>query len=233
MGFIDQIFSLVWDVSDLFYNAYIEVKSWIWPFSYLQYPLYGLYIATWSLVSPIANFGAWVDYATGRIAEVLSIGAIQGYFQTWINYATGAWNWVANSFWNVWNIVDSWWSSMRFTVRAWVDESKTYALSLLGEVTTWVASLQELWDNLEAIIPSIGEVILWFRNWWGNVTSHLTTWWNERIGDIQNLINSAFLEREPFWAGWQDFRDRVVDFFTDPLEFMWARFTNWFLGPEV
>ena len=47
-----------------------------------------------------------------------------------------------------------------------------------------------------------------------------------------SLINSAFTERETFWSGWSDFRDQVSLFFSDPLGWLEAKFTDWFLGAE-
>jgi len=65
------------------------------------------------------------------------------------------------------------------------------------------------------------------------VLSFVNTWWSGAVLQVQGLINTAFLERDSWWAGWQDWRDQVAEFFTNPLEFLLNRFTDWFLGPEA
>ena len=50
--------------------------------------------------------------------------------------------------------------------------------------------------------------------------------------DVESLINSAFTERERYWSGWQDMRDKVIEFFANPFDYLWSRFADWFLGPE-
>ena len=58
-------------------------------------------------------------------------------------------------------------------------------------------------------------------------------WWRSRVLEVAALIDTRLKESESLWAGWQDFRGTVADFFSDPLEFLLSRFTDWFLGPEV
>ncbi|GAI90757.1 unnamed protein product, partial [marine sediment metagenome] len=103
----------------------------------------------------------------------------------------------------------------------------------------WETELQELKDILDSTI------------------SYLTDWWNTEFQelrdiaeavtyfftvtlptlasklDVRDLIDSAIEELRPFIEGWQEIKDSVLEFFVDPLEWLWTRFTNWFLGPEV
>ncbi|KKK66018.1 hypothetical protein LCGC14_2968300, partial [marine sediment metagenome] len=89
----------------------------------------------------------------------------------------------------------------------------------------WLAQFETLrasWDNF------------WVTIYPGLVSfAWLTTWWNERLADVAGLIDSAFTIREGLWDGWQDVRGAVLEFFSDPLEWLWSKFTDWFLGPEV
>jgi len=52
------------------------------------------------------------------------------------------------------------------------------------------------------------------------------------MGDVLDLIDSAFTLRESLWSGWQEIRDLVFEFFNDPWAWLEERFTNWFLGGE-
>lgn len=232
MSWVDDIFSFVWDISDWFYSAYQEVKGWVWPFYYLQYPLYGLYQVFRSLLTPIAHFSDWTREVWSKVQEIFSLEQITAYFRTWIDYATAAYWWVVSAFWNVWNIVEDWWSSAKYVVLAWIDDAKLWFQALLNEANAWLAQLQADWDSIVGKIPTWDEVGAWWSNWRGNVLATITGWWVGALLDVVGLIATAFIEREGFWAGWQDFRDKVADFFTDPLEFLWTLFVDWFLGPE-
>jgi len=118
------------------------------------------------------------------------------------------------------------------TVIGWIVEAKGYAASLVAGVSGWLTNLQAAWDEFKGLIPTIDEVISWWGNWAGSVLATIDTWWDSTVLEVQGFIDSAFTEREPFWAGWQDWRDKVIEFFTDPLEWLLEKFTDWFLGPE-
>lgn len=232
MWWVDDIFSLVWDISGFFRDAYLEVQGWIWPFYLLYWPLYLIYKAVWSLLTPIAHFSDWTRDVWNKVLEIFSIEQITAHFVTWINYAINAWDWVANAFLNVWLIINAWWSEIMYIILAWIDDAKLWFQALLNQANAWLASLQSYWDSIVGKIPSWDEVATWWKDWLGNVFAALIRWGFATLLDVGSLIASAFLEREDFWAGWQDLRGNVTDFFTDPLEFLWTLFTDWFLGPE-
>ena len=71
------------------------------------------------------------------------------------------------------------------------------------------------------MIPDITEIQAWFTDWTGNVTSVINTWWTSTMWEVQELINSAFIVRESLWSGWQDLRDKVTEFFTDPEDWLY------------
>ena len=233
MFFMDWIIQRLNDASDLFYDIYREVWDWVWPFWLAAEFFWELSWLFWRLAQDCIRFNSWLSWADIRLEGIFSLWEIWEYFEKWFNWGMWAWDWVADAFLNVWNIVDDWWSSTQSTVRAWIDEAKSYAASLVANLNLMLSSLQSAWDDFKGMIPTIDEVIYWWRNWPGNVLTIVSTWWTSTMGEVQGLIDSSFIEREPFWAGWQELKDKVAEFFTDPLEFLWARFTDWFLGPEV
>lgn len=232
MWFLDQIVSWLHSARDYFYDAYETVSSWVWPFYLLSYPLYSLYRVFFNLAIYFGEFNSWVDYVAGRVANILTFSNIYSYFKTYFDAAINAWNWVANAFWNVWSVVDSWWTTTQYTVLAWIDEARNWATTLFNQASLLLASLQAAWDNFKGMIPTIDDVIYWWNNWTGNVLLTVNTWWTGALLEVSALINSAFIERESWWAGWSNFRDQVALFFADPLEFLWDRAADWFLGPE-
>ncbi|MBA7576665.1 hypothetical protein ES708_18506 [subsurface metagenome] len=50
-------------------------------------------------------------------------------------------------------------------------------------------------------------------------------WWGDRAKEVQELITSNLKE-------WLPFYDDMVDFFSDPGEFLLAKLADWFLGKE-
>ena len=141
--------------------------------------------------------------------------------------------WFLNRVAQITTIISDWWATAQETVKGWIDAAKLVLQTQLDTLGTWLTTLQEAWDNFVAMIPSLSEVINWFSDWWANVLPNLTTWWAERLADVQGLIDSAFTARDGLWSGWQELKSTAVDFFGDPVEFIWQRFADWFLGPEV
>ncbi|GAI36189.1 unnamed protein product, partial [marine sediment metagenome] len=70
-------------------------------------------------------------------------------------------------------------------------------------------------------IPDLEDVTSWFTNWWGNTLSNIIAWGALTGTQIGSLVDSAFTLRDDFWAGWQDWRDKVTEFFTDPEDWLY------------
>ena len=102
----------------------------------------------------------------------------------------------------------------------------------LEKAGEWLPSLRNDWNNFWTITwpqwtTKLDTVKANWDYFW-SITfptlvsfTWLTTWWSSRLTDIQNLINSAFLIRQSFWEGWQDWRGKVTEFFTDPEEWLY------------
>lgn len=232
MWFIDYIVEQLVDARDWLLDAYSEVSGWIFPFSYLSYPLWGLYQVFYYLVFYFGYFNDWLDWASGRLNEILSTWDIQSYFQWWLDAAANAWDWVYNAWDNIWQEVDTWWSTTKLTVQGWLDWLEIELKGLISQVDLGLTSLRHSWDNFVSKIPTIDEIIEWFKNWGGNVWSEITNWWSSTVNDVQGLIDSAFVSRESFWSGWQDVRDNVIEFFSNPLDWLASHIEDWFWGEE-
>lgn len=232
MSWIDDIFSWVWDISLWFYDAYLEVKGWVWPFYNLASPLLFLSGGFFHLLTPIAHFYDWAYDIGQKITNILSSFDIMALLRTWLDWAEWSWEWITNAWPTVTSWIDSWWSVTSWTVQTWIDTATEGLVALKDAWTNfwtitwpeWTGNLSDLragWDNFW--IVTFPELVNF--DW-------LTSWWSDRLLDLQSLINTAFLDRDSWWAGWQDWRDQVIEFFTDPLEFLLDRFTDWVLGPE-
>lgn len=233
MSFMTSIIDALDSVSDWFYKLYLEVYGWVYPFWLTADFFYQLSVLFNTLAWRFYDFSLWVSEVQGKVSLVLSWSTIWssvlGMVPNLLQLRDWFYNWVTF----VTNTVNTWWGATSLTVQAWVQSAKDMATSLFNQLNNALASLQSAWDSFKGKVPTIDAVISWWGNWWGNVLPQLGTWWNSRLLEVQGLIDSAFLTRQSLWSGWQEMRENVVEFFADPVELIWNRFTNWFLGPEV
>jgi len=232
MYFMNRIISYLNDVSDFFYDAYREVWNWVYPFYYLGYPLYSLCLAFNHLAWEFYDFADWVDYIEDIISDVITWWDIEDWFYDWKRKILDAWYWFVDRWYWFRTEVNNWWSSVQYTVQGWINTAFANAKSLIDQVSVSLTNLWSAWNNFKGKIPSLDQVLSWFGDWWGYTLSSLIAWGALKASQISTLIDSAFTIRDSLWAGWQELRDQVIEFFNDPLEYLWSRFTDWFLGPE-
>jgi len=228
MWFLSYIIEQLASARDWLLDAYYEVDGWIFPFYYLKYPLYGLYVVFYYLVYYFGDFNNWLVWAADRIDEILSEWDIWSLLSAPISWAETAYNWVNNATSNIWQTVNSWWTATSPTILGWIDAAKGYSLSLYNSLLSNLNTLQSEWDNFKADFPSLDNILLWFSNWWGNIRANLDLWWSDKLLEIQGLITSRLVEFAPFWEGWQDWRDQVAEFFSDPLQWVYDKLDEWF-----
>jgi hypothetical protein len=232
MSFMAWIIDALNDISSWFYEIYLDVYSWVWPFSLTaNLFLYLCYLFN-NLAWYFNAFSSWVSDVQGKIGNFLSWSTIWSYILSYVPNLTQIRDWFYSWWTNVQSVVASWWSATSVTVQGWINTALQYVNSV---ATAWNNFWNNLWPQLTISFNSLKSA---WDNFW-TVTfptlvsfSWLTTWWSSRLQDVQGLIGSAFTARASLWAGWQEMRDNVVNFFTDPVEFIWERFTDWFLGPE-
>lgn len=221
MTFMTWIVNGLNSISDLFYELYIDCYYVGWPLEILADWFY--YLSDWfsDLAWSFYDFSGWVSSVQAKVSEILSSGDIWTYFLWWFEAAENAWNWIWNATSHIWFEIEDWWWNTSITVQGWIDEVRSYADNLVTGVNTWLASLQSAWDAFYYKIPTIDEVITWWTNWPGHLLSVINSWWTSTMGEVQDLINSAFVIRQDFWQGWQDWRDKVTEFFTDPEDWLY------------
>ena len=210
MSFINWIIEELEDIADFFYDAYQEVRDWISPFDLLKYPLYGIYGRFRWLAEWFTDFGDWLYWAADLIDEILSWSNIKNMISSWLYGIESALDWFLS--WTIWvgQYISDWWSSILPYILAYVDNA-------IEGLEDFAASWDNFWTN---IFPNLVSF-----DW-------LDIWWQSRLLEIDALIGSWLTSFRPFWEGWQEVRAEVTDFFADPLEWLLAQFTDWFLGKE-
>lgn len=228
MWWLDQIVSYLASIRDWFLEAYYEVQSWVWPFNNLAGPLYQLYYASYYICYYFGNFNSWVTDTANRLAAILDWNTIQNYIRGWFPNLDDVISWFYNWWGNVTSAITSWWSSTQYTVQGWIASAVSFLQGQLNTLSSLLAGLQSQISELLAQLPSFNEMWSWFTDWWSNALKQIIAWGALKVGEITGLIDSAFLDREPFWEGWQDWRDQVTEFFTDPWQWFYDRLEDLF-----
>lgn len=220
MWFIDEIIERLDAVTDFFLDAYYEVKDWVFPFYYLASPLYGMYVSFYYITYYFGNFNSWLAIVDNRIDDILNESNILNLLDWWLDTVVDNWNWIRNSWFNVSVIVNDWWLNNRYIVLGWIDDAIDITESLFASLSFRLSDLQSDWDNFAGKIPSLDEVLSWFPNRWIEFSNIFNQFFNERLTDIQNLIDTAFVTRQNFWNGWQEVYINMGSFFEDPLQWV-------------
>lgn len=228
MWFLNSIVSLLWTVSQYFFHIYTTIHNWPYPFYFISYPFYSLGSVFASLYTYFGYFNNWVDYVASKVTQILTITQITSYFQGWINYATTAYYWVRNAPSNVLVFTNTWWSTTQYTVLAWIDDVRQWTSVQIYNLTIQLTNLQVAVNSLLTQLPTLNEVIAWFSDWWAKILSPLTSWWNERLLDINALLNSRMKEWFPFYDDLAGLWNDIKLFFTDPLQWLYDRLDEFF-----
>ena len=232
MSFFNWIINTLGGISGSFYDAYLEVSGWVWPFYYLANPLYWASSRFADLSWDFYYFSEWAYDVWNRVTSILSWdniwSLIKQYAGALLYELKGLWDWWTS----IWSEIGTWWSAVQYDVRGWIDTAVGGLRDIAGawsnfwnylwpQLTRGFDSLKLGWDNfMYQTLPNLVNF------------SWLTTWWNSRLGDVRELVNTAIRDAAGLAEGWQDMRSIVVTFFQDPVEFIWQRFADWFLGPE-
>ncbi|KKL06247.1 hypothetical protein LCGC14_2597960, partial [marine sediment metagenome] len=132
----------------------------------------------------------------------------------------GRWpTWVAQA-------INDWWSGTGTAVQDWIAVA---IAELEGAWEDWLYFWNITWPAWLAQFETLRAS--WDNFWTGLYPSlvsftWLTTWWTSTMGEVQDLIDSAFTVRDSLWSGWQELRDQVVEFFTDPWAWLYNRFDD-------
>lgn len=221
MWFMNWIIDRLNYISGWFYELYYDCYYVGWPLDVLADWFYYLADAFASLAWDFYDFSQWLTDLSNSIAGFLNWTNIWLNILSYVPNLEDIRDWFYNWWLNVYGVVTDWWSSTSTTVLSWIDEAKAWTQIWIDYLQDQVTALGVRIDDVLALIPDVSDIQLWFTNWTGNVISVIGTWWTGALIEVQSLIDSAFTEREPFWAGWQEWRAKVTEFFTDPEDWLY------------
>lgn len=233
MAFMDWIVTKLYEAAQFFNDLWYECYSAFYVPDIIGDLFFELYLIFNRLARQFSDFSDWVDDIAYKITTFFSELDLEAWFQQWETRILDSWDWVTSAWDNVTNIIEEWWLYIAPTVRGWIDSAVAGFGSLIDQVS---AEVTELWETVESFIgrlPSIDEMWGWFTNWWANILTPLTSWWNEQLKQLDRLINDTIAVWFPWYENLVEIKDKLFEFFTDPLEWLLDKFTDWFLGPEV
>jgi len=206
MSFIYDIIDYLNDVSDFFYDIYIEILGWVWPFWQAADLFYGLCVLFNNLAWAFHDFADWLDWAHNEIRNILSWSDIRSEIRDWLDGIENLVEWFKN--WADWinQAIDSWWDSAKQTVK-----------DLIAIATQGLDNLLIAWDNFWTVTFPTLVSFTW-----------LSIWWDNKLIELNLFIESTLATWSPFWEGWQEVRDSVTEFFTDPLQWLYDKMDEWF-----
>lgn len=203
MGWISQRFA---DASEALYLAYLNVLGISFVGETLAVPFLWLARICADLSWDFYYFNEVVNHIIDRIADILNFSDIYSYFETYFNYAVTAWSWVRNA-----------WDNIKGAVGDLIDIAKQGLEGLIDIATAGLDSLRVEWDNFWTVtFPTLVSF-----DWLG-------IWWNDQLIELDFWFRSELQELAPFWEGWQEARDKVIDFFNDPLQWFYDRLEEFF-----
>jgi len=232
LDFPGAILNAVNNILDWTYQIYTDISGWVWPFSGIAPAVYWVYSAIADLGWGLYDLFAWVNDVQAKIGSGIDWGIIWGNILSYIPNINDMSDWFGDWAGNVASAIAGWWSATSATVQGWITASMEAALDLIDTISVSIAALQESWDGFSGTIPTITEIIAWWGNWTGSVTSAINTWWATKLLDVQELINTAIKVALPFYDDLVNIWGDIKSFFVNPLDYLWERFVDWFLGPE-
>ena len=221
MPFMNSIISWLKNTEWYFYEAYLEVLTWLPPLNYLSDPLLRISRAFGWFAYYFSEFNVWLVRTSDQVAEFLTESDIYNAFKNQFDRAVDAWNWVKDAWTNITNIVNEWWLGTTITVQGWIDIARQALQSQVDSLTSQLASLQSDIDSFIEMIPSLTDIVSWFSDWWNSILTRIVAWGALTATQIDSLIDSWFRSYQPFWEGWQEWRDKVIEFFTDPEDWLY------------
>lgn len=184
------------------------VDAWNWV-RYAPYNVKSIINSWWhsvkyTVLSWIADIKSW------SLAQLNSLEA------TFVNLISSVQNWTLTQISNT----RSAFLALITDVKSWtftqINNARTAILGALSSLEQWT---QTQINTIKATLAALTD--------WATFYTWLANWWKDKLLDIQNLLNTAFILRSAYWAGWQEMRAQVTEFFTDPGKWFMDRIEKW------
>jgi len=206
MYVIDKIAEYTGEIADWFYEVYLDIYDWVWPFYKAADWFYDLCYSTNKIKWRFEDFSEDMDAFVDDLEDILSWSNIRSLIRSWLPDVEDAIDWFTDRWYWFQDEISDWWNDK-------VNDVK----DLIDTATEGLDNLLEAWDNFwRSTLPNLVNF-----TWLG-------IWWQSRLLEIDTLIGSWLASFAPFWEGWQEVRQEVVDFFADPYQWIYDRLDEFF-----
>lgn len=223
MNFFDLLRSWFIKAANVFLNLALDAYSWPIVGDWLGDGFAALVDFASECAYALWKASNWYEDTVELLQDILSWTTIRNLIRGWLEGIESVIEWFSD--WWIWvgGRIDYWWSGVISDVQDMIDAA-----------TQGIDDLRAAWDNFWTVtwpelLDDIENLGAAWTNFW-NITfptlvsfTWLTTWWASTMRDVLDLIDSAFTLRESLWEGWQEIRDNVLEFFADPLKWLYDR----------
>ena len=227
MQFLNSIVNWLESASDTFYDAYLTVSSWIYPFGLLATPLYSLHQASHYSAYYFNQFSNWLSDASQKLSRILEWTIIRSYILSWLpsleaisNWFSIRWDWLRQE-------LEAWWLSVKPMVQGWI----TIAIQGLSVLKVeWANFLATTWKQLEQAFDKLSAS---WHNFWTVVFPNLVNfqwldiWWQGKLRELNSLIESKLKIWFPFYDDLAEVLNEIKQFFANPIDWIGNKFMDW------
>uniref|UniRef100_A0A6M3JZB2 Uncharacterized protein n=1 Tax=viral metagenome TaxID=1070528 RepID=A0A6M3JZB2_9ZZZZ len=230
---------IIYDIRRLvkyLYQAFGDAALWCWnstlPLDWLGDFFLEVYNHLTDLHYSLYLFARDYEDLWDAIVNILTESDIFRILRDWLNYAENAWNWIKNFIQYPGEALGDWWQGALDTVK-----------DLIAVAVEGLIELKVAWDSFWTITfpnwtTELLRIGLELSDFFTITLPGLLTfdwlgiWFDNRLEDIQSLINSTIQVWFPFYNDLVELWNDILEFFTDPLTWLEKKFTDWFLGEE-
>jgi len=220
IGWIDSIFSFVWDISDWFYNAYVEVSSW-----WVVGPLFGTILLNvsdtfGSLLTPIAHFSEWADDVATKAQGILTSGAVSGLIEGWFPWLGDIGEWFIDRWSWFRQLAGEWWATTKPIVLGWIDiATEGFNNLIVAWDEFWKITFPQWTSKLEVLGSDVSD---FFTNTLPTLfdVKYAFEWWVAKYQARQIYVDELLADQGEKTVGWEDIRDSVLLLFSDPINWI-------------
>lgn len=225
LSWIGSILFFVEGIADWFDSVAQSVPGWIDVFGWFSAPFYAISGVIRFLLTPLVKFWHWAEDVATKIVGVWKADGILGLIKWWFPWLYDLGEWFYYRWQWFYTAVGDWWDSTKTTVLGWID------IAVEGFNTLrvlWDEFWKITWPKWLATLEVLGDKVSdFFTKTLPNLLDYLSLeyWWNSKLWDVDGLIGSKLAEWFPFY-------DDIVEFISDPGEYLLAKLADWFLGKE-
>lgn len=175
----------------------------------------------------------WTQDRLDELEEFVSQDWVQEWLRNPLGELAQVWGWFTDWAGNVRDTIGEWWEGIKSTIQDLIDAATEGLDDLIG---AWDSFWQDTWPDW---LSSFDNLRAAWDNFWTETLPTLVDnisleeWRKGLILDIDDLIIGKLKEWFPFYDTLVELWEDITEFFSDPLEWLWTGFTNWFLGKEV